>query len=73
MGEYAEMLLDGTCCQYCGEFIGDEIGFPRACPSCEAEAKELRSRMECPICNKLVKKNGLQDHMRDKHPTKEES
>lgn len=37
MGEYAEMMLDGTCCQCCGEFLheGDEgDGFPSFCATC---------------------------------------
>lgn len=36
MGEYAEMMLDGTCCEACGEFIGNSIGYPRyCCKACE--------------------------------------
>lgn len=33
MGEYAEMMLDGTCCECCGEFIDDDDagGYPRYC------------------------------------------
>lgn len=32
MGEYAEMMLDGTCCAGCGEFMhGDGHGFPGYC------------------------------------------
>jgi hypothetical protein len=32
MGEIAEMMLDGTLCECCGEFIeGDGEGFPRYC------------------------------------------
>lgn len=33
MGEAAEMLLDGTCCECCGEYIheGEPQGFPRYC------------------------------------------
>lgn len=35
MGEYAEMMLDGTMCASCGEFIhqGEAEGFPRYCSS----------------------------------------
>ncbi len=78
MGEYAEMMLDGTCCQYCGEYIGSDAGYPQTCGDC---ARELRkdnmtytkggstrpSKTRCEVCNKLVKKIGLNDHMRDKH------
>lgn len=31
MGEIAEMMLDGTLCEACGEFIGDGFGFSRYC------------------------------------------
>lgn len=32
MGEIAEMMLDGTLCAGCGEFLdGDGEGFPRYC------------------------------------------
>ena len=36
MGEVAEMMLDGTLCQQCGEYIGDAVGYPRTCVDCEA-------------------------------------
>lgn len=29
MGEYADMLLDGTCDYLTGEYIGDPCGYPR--------------------------------------------
>lgn len=36
MGEVAEMMLEGLCCQCCGEFFHDdeECGFPRTCAGC---------------------------------------
>jgi len=33
MGEIAEMMLDGTLCECCGEFIGEGDGFPQYCSS----------------------------------------
>lgn len=35
MGDYAEMILDGEVCATCGEWIGDEIGYPRECEDCK--------------------------------------
>ncbi len=35
MGEIAEMMLDGTMCQWCGEFIDDPMGFPTVCAGCQ--------------------------------------
>jgi hypothetical protein len=78
MGEYADMMLDGTCCQYCGEYIGSDAGYPQSC-GCERKERGLSeitytecgqprpSKIRCEVCNKLVKKTGLKDHMRDKH------
>jgi hypothetical protein len=41
MGEYAEMMIDGTCCMQCGEFIDQD--FPGLCASCRAdERREAR-------------------------------
>ena len=34
MGEIAEMMLDGTLCEGCGEYMGDGTGYPRYCRSC---------------------------------------
>lgn len=34
MGEYAEMMLDGTCCTVCGEFMGEGSGYPETCAGC---------------------------------------
>lgn len=36
MGEAAEMMLEGLCCQQCGEFFhdGEEPGYPRTCAGC---------------------------------------
>ena len=41
MGEYSEMILDGTMCQECGVFIteiGD--GCPRECEDCKQEHED---------------------------------
>jgi hypothetical protein len=37
MGEYAEMMLEGIVCQFCGELIGDGegLGFPTVCGGCQ--------------------------------------
>lgn len=45
MGEISEMMLDGTLCQVCGEFMdGEAAGFPITCAGCggnEWETDEL--------------------------------
>ena len=38
MGDIADMMLDGTLCEVCGEFIDDdEGGYPRRCAACSQE------------------------------------
>ena len=38
MGEYADMMLDGTCCVTCGEYLGgDGDGFAVQCAGCSAD------------------------------------
>lgn len=43
MGDYAEMMLDGTCCCSCGEFLGDGDGYAAYCASCQP-VETLRSK-----------------------------
>jgi hypothetical protein len=38
MGEYADMMLDGTLCACCGDFIGEDAGYPIYCSeACEPD------------------------------------
>jgi uncharacterized Zn finger protein (UPF0148 family) len=41
MGEYAEMMLDGTCCSCCGEYLDTRAGYPVMCPSCGDSERKL--------------------------------
>jgi len=36
-GDIADGMLDGTFCQYCGVFIGEDTGYPVSCSECEEE------------------------------------
>lgn len=71
MGEVAEMMLDGTLCQVCGEFMGGAgDGFPVTCAGCRAEQRggtQTKPKVKCPTCGKKVKGAGLADHQRDVH------
>ena len=55
MGEYAEMMLDGTCCQYCGQPIDTDAGFPQTCRDCAADIKtkkvKTRNKKEYAVIN----------------------
>jgi hypothetical protein len=81
MGEIADMMLDGTLCEACGEYIGEGEGFPRYCseecarnrgvgleekPKRKEQIRLARSPIvKCPICGKMTR--GLEQHTRDKH------
>ena len=80
MGEYAEMLLDGTCCEGCGEFMGGgSPGYPRYCSKqcardrgmvapTHGETSKRPLEGKCQKCGKRTKSAlGLIFHMRDKH------
>ena len=82
MGEYADMMLDGTLCEGCGAFIDDAgaEGFPRYCSNqCARDRGALHAlpnpqpkpnpaKANCPTCGKRVTRAGLPDHHRDSHP-----
>lgn len=85
MGEYAEMMLDGTYCQSCGEFLNggeDGEGFPMFCAGCQPKdggglfapnkkKKSNQPKIKCPLCERLIKKTGLGDHVQDAHYNKQ--
>lgn len=52
MGEYAEMMLDGTCCAGCGEFLlnDDPLGIPDYCSEdCAPDGHIFHRRSNTPI------------------------
>ena len=48
MGEMTEMILNGVCCQICGDYLGDGVGHPMTCDYCHQEIMkwELESEIE---------------------------
>lgn len=43
MGDIADMMLDGTLCEGCGEYLGGEsFGVPRYCSGCRRERRPAR-------------------------------
>ncbi len=41
MGDVADMMLDGTLCQGCGELLSDDApGHPRTCAACSSDQAE---------------------------------
>ena len=60
MGEYADMMLDGTCCVSCGGFLfdlpyGEPCGFAVQCPACAEDdvrpPKPHKLSPDCMECN----------------------
>jgi hypothetical protein len=42
MGEIADMMLDGTMCQFCGVFLdGEPLGIPRYCAECAPKISDF--------------------------------
>ncbi len=75
MGDIADMMLDGTICQGCGDHIGDGDGFPVYCGSCDNEMdffqpQKQSEKVSCPHCKKKVKAAGLTMHIKAVHPLK---
>ena len=65
MGEIAEMMLDGTLCEGCGEFMGDAVDFRRLCHACandwrkaghKIEANGLGGFVDCGVRTPLAEK-----------------
>jgi len=76
MGDIADDIISGFQCQYCGEILGEEVGYPRSCAGCEepdmvqeilSKNQKKKERVTCSICKRSVKVVGLDDHMRDVH------
>lgn len=40
MGEIAEMMLDGTLCSCCGDYLGEDTGYPVLCAACSGNQQE---------------------------------
>lgn len=72
MGDIADMMLNGSMCQYCGEIL-DGKGFPTVCHACQNElcvneyGEKRAKKVKCDICGKRVKEAGIYNHMKDKH------
>lgn len=37
MGEFVDLMIGGVLCQFCGEYIGNEVGYPQTCNDCRHE------------------------------------
>ncbi len=57
MGEIAEMMLDGTMCAGCGEFLNDGEdgdGFPEYCSSCARDYEEPKQKSKAPAVKRTA-------------------
>ena len=49
MGEIAESMINGELCQYCGEYLGESVGYPQSCDGCESSKpykKQIHAEIE---------------------------
>lgn len=78
MGEIAEMMLDGTLCEGCGEYIGSDAGYPQYCsPECAEgrglsvepyKPKRKKGQHKCAACGKRFRRlRYLEQHQLAKH------
>lgn len=42
MGDMADDLLEGDCCESCGEWLGGGEGYPRQCAGCKSPAQKRK-------------------------------
>lgn len=81
MGDIADMMLDGTMCAGCGEWLHDGEdgdGFPGYCEACQPDFTSTRrerahkpraKNVPCPHCNKSFSSAyALGMHAAAKHP-----
>jgi len=81
-GEIAEMMLNGTMCQGCGEFLHDGAdgpGYPGFCAGCAPDedlsaehapsgGQSAKKKAFCPLCSKRFKTaHACFQHISDKH------
>lgn len=83
MGEIAEAMLDGTLCAGCGEYLGEEAGFPIYCEGCQrtgydpeppVRAAMTFVRVDLPsrakvkcVCGRTMTAEGFRQHWQAKH------
>lgn len=76
MDELADQIVDGEVCMECLCPDGGPKGYAFTCGECGGEEEKpeynsdvkLSDKMNCPLCGKRVKTNGLSLHARDAHP-----
>jgi len=52
MGEIADAMIDGECCELCGQYFAEDHGYPVVCKGCWSELdKEERQAHQRAIFN----------------------
>ncbi|MBN3777409.1 hypothetical protein G3O06_07570 [Burkholderia sp. Ac-20345] len=70
MGEIAESMLDGSCCEVCGAWLGEPVGYAVACNECsesdslmsDGQVRRARNREQS---NRLLRENGYDFDVRN--------
>lgn len=58
MGEIAEMMLDSTLCQVCGDYLGWGDGIPRYCRDCKPKKIKTQKQWTDEEIKKLISTRG---------------
>ena len=77
MGEIADQIVNGECCEFCCMPLEEPTGYPVRCHSCAFEVDEVsvdpispnsqRLKSTCPICKRRIKSVGLLNHIESEH------
>ncbi|MEE9223074.1 MAG: hypothetical protein V3V40_06415 [Nitrosomonadaceae bacterium] len=76
MGEIADQIVNGECCEFCQKphVLPFGLGYAYTCDECRDESPAdilsaiKKPKSNCPMCNKLVKRIGFHHHIKDCHP-----
>ncbi len=73
MGDIADQIINGECCDMCCVPFDGIRGEPTTCSTCAIEdvvADVKSARTNCPLCNKRIKAIGILNHIESTHPLK---
>lgn len=75
MGDIADQIVNGECCELCGTPCdGEPVGWNYICEECgegdidtNQSKVSLKPKSTCPICKRKIKSVGLLNHVESEH------
>lgn len=58
MGEIADMMLDGTLCEWCGAYLDEAVGHTRLCSGCQLQKRKINKAKKKQKLRELPRKRG---------------